>query len=173
MNASVERATAAIIEWTASLRLAADEIENWLNTVSTDSSVPPQDIALGMFSVAEAHDAIEDIKSRLYGVKNALDKHVLPQRLEAQGLDMIRVPSVARSFSIRNNMSATMVDKTKGFAWLREIGQGDIIQETVNAGTLAAFCRNLLLESGIEPPEGAVALRPYKSISVVKYRPKG
>jgi hypothetical protein len=168
----IDEATAVIVKWAELLADATAAIEAWVKKISNDSSIPPQDIALGMFSIIGAHDAIESIKLRLYSAKNTIDKVILPERLDAAGLDMIRVPSIARSFSIRNNMSATMTDTEKALAWLREIGQGDLIRETVNAGTLAAFCRNLLLEQGIEPPE-AIALRPYRSISVVKYHPKG
>jgi hypothetical protein len=149
-----------------------NEIKEWYEGAKEDGNASVESLAVALYQIAQVHEAIDGNKSVAYNVKSSLEKHLLPERLEAQGLDMIRVPSIARSFSIRNNLSATMVDKDLAFAWLRELGQGDIITETVNAGTLGAFCRNLLLEVGTEPPPEAVKLTPYKSISVVKYTPK-
>ena len=53
-----------------------------------------------------------------------------------------------------------------------KIEQGDMIQETVNAGTLSAFIRNMILEQGIDPPEDIVKVSTYSTTSMVKYRPK-
>ena len=101
-----------------------------------------------------------------------LDKHLIPLRLKDAGLDLIRVAAVARSFYVVTKTSATMLDKVRGFDWLRANGQGDIIQETVNAGTLSAFCRSLILEQGIEPPSDIIKVSTYDTTSMTKYRPK-
>lgn len=45
--------------------------------------------------------------------------------------------------SISHRWSASMLDKDMGFKWLRSNGLGDIIQETVNAQTLAATAKEL------------------------------
>lgn len=144
----------------------------WADKVEADSSIPPAEIAVHFLRIKEAHEALDTAITGLYKVYEALDKHILPARIEDSGTDLIRVPSVARSFSVRNMLSASMVDKELAFKWLRSIGQQDLIQETVNAGTLAAFCRNLILEKNEEPPAEAVKLSPYKKIGINKYTPK-
>ncbi len=147
--------------------------ENWLEDVKNNKTIKPSVLAIALFSLKEAHKRLDETVTRFYHVHNALDKKILPERLDEAGLDSIRVPEIARSFSIRDNTTASMLDKEKGFGWLRSIGQGDLIQETVNAGTLASFCRNLLLDQGIEPPEDVIKVNNYKSISINKYTPKG
>jgi hypothetical protein len=46
-----------------------------------------------------------------------------------------------------------MLDKQLGFQWLRETGNESLIQETVNAQTLAAFAKDLNVTKGIELPQ--------------------
>lgn len=46
-----------------------------------------------------------------------------------------------------------MIDKGLGMDWLRNSGNGGLIQETVNSMTLAAFAKSLNDEKGIELPK--------------------
>lgn len=149
----------------------AQVMETWLEDLKNNTP-KPADLAKNFFYVKEEYDRMEKARKRIYAVKDTLDKFLLPNVLEANGTDMIRVPEIARSFSIRMMSSASMLDKERGFEWLREQGHGDLIQETVNAGTLSSFFRNLLLEEGIEPPDDIFKVSTYKSMSVNKYTPK-
>lgn len=158
---------------TNSLLAIAINGENWLGEVKANKAIKPADIAIALFSLKEAYSKLDETTKRLYHVHNTLDKNVLPERLIEADLDAIRVPEIARSFSLRDNTTASMLDKERGFEWLRSIGQGDLIQETVNAGTLASFCRNMLLEQGVEPPADIIKVNTYKSVSINKYTPKG
>lgn len=158
---------------TSALLAVALDGESWLGEVKTDKAVKPADIAIALFFLKDAYGKLDETTKRLYHVHNSLDKNVLPERLIEADLDAIRVPEIARSFSLRDNTTASMLDKEKGFEWLRSIGQGDLIQETVNAGTLASFCRNMLLEQGVEPPADVIKVNTYKSVSINKYTPKG
>lgn len=62
--------------------------------------------------------------------------------------------------------SCSMADKALGFEWLRAEGHGALIQETVNAQTLAAFAKNIIVEQGGSLPEDIfkVGTAPYTSI---------
>lgn len=148
------------------------EGNDWLSQVKDDKGVKAAELAIALYDLKTAYKELDDVLKMYYHIHNQIDKSVLPARLEEQDLDMIRVPEIGRSFSVKDMITASMVDKDKAFEWLRSIGQGDIIQETVNAGTLGSFCRNLLLEQGTEPPEDAVKVNTYKSISINKYTPK-
>lgn len=136
-----------------------------------DGTVKPSTLAEFYFHVHALHEQADNAVKKLYHVKDFLNKSLIPQRLKDAGLDAIRVPAVARSFSIVTKTSATMVDKERGLEWLREQGQGEMIQETVNAGTLSAFCRNLILERGIDPPDDIIKVSTYDTLSMVKYKP--
>lgn len=147
-------------------------LEQWAAEIEVDKSTPPSAIATRFFHMKMGYQALDQAVKRFYNIYNKVNQQILPQRMEDNDVDMIRVPEIARSFSIRPMVSATMVDKGKGMAWLRERGQGDLIQPTVNAGTLSTFCRSLMLEEGIEPPAEAIAVRTYKNIGINKYTPK-
>ena len=124
------------------------------------------------FNVIEVHELSDKVVKRAYHLKERFNKGVIPDRLTEDNVDGFRIPSIARSFSVVKKTSASFFDKEKGIEWLRENGQGDMVQETVNAGTLSAFCRNMLLDMGMEPPEDLIKMNTYNTTSMVKYTPK-
>lgn len=167
-QAIVDRLTKAV----GAMDGLASQAEKWLDGIKDDTSYKSSDMAAALFLTKELYDQIDKQVKRIYHVKDALSKHFLPKRLEDEGLDMVRIPSLGRSFSIRDMLSASFIEKQAGFDWLRSIGQGDIVQETVNAGTLSSFIRNMILEEGMEPPAEIVKVSTYKDTSITKYTPK-
>lgn len=117
------------------------------------------------------HDRAKKAVTLVYHIVNAFDKGIFPGQLEKRDLDMIRIPELARSFSIRTNTSASMIDKERAFEWLREHGHGDLVQETVNSGTLASFARSLQIDEGIDLPDDIFKVATYNSIGSAKYNP--
>lgn len=148
------------------------DLEGLVSFADEDKTVKPAEIALMLFAISGAHEKLDASAKALYHVKDKLNKVVLPKRLEDNNTDIVRVPEIARSFSLQTKTSASFIDNEAGFAWLREIGQGDLITQTVNAGTLSAFVRNLQNDQGIDPPEEIVRVNTYNTISVNKYKPK-
>ena len=130
------------------------------------------DIAKRYWRMKNMHDALKKQVTRLYHIVNSLDKGIFPAQLEKRDLDMVRVPELERSFSIRTNTSASMIDRDAGMKWLRENGHGDLIQDTVNAGTLASFARNLQIEHGIDLPDEIFKVTTFNSMGSAKYKPK-
>lgn len=154
------------------LAKAAAVVEALGESIKNDGKIAVPQIAEFYFHLDMAHDAADAARKRVYHVNDMFNKHLIPTRLKDSGLDLIRVAAVARSFSVVTKTSATLLDKEKGFEWLRSIGQGDVIQETVNAGTLSALCRNLVLDQGIDPPQDIVKMSSYDTTSMTKYKPK-
>lgn len=151
---------------------AAKAIEAVGSNMKNDTSVKASEVAEYYFYVREIYERADKALKVAYHTHDMMNKHLIPERMQAEGVDGIKVPSIARSFSIVAKTSASFLDKEQGYEWLRTIGQGDIIQETVNAGTLSAFCRNLVLEQGIEPPADLIKMSTYNTTGMVKYRPK-
>lgn len=152
-----------------------DAAVNNVETVHGDTdydTLEIADIAKRYWALKNMHDDAKKIVTRLFHIVNALDKGIFPAQLEKRDLDMVRVPELARSFSIRSNTSASMLDKDGAMNWLRENGHGDLIQDTVNAGTLASFARNLQIEQGIDLPEDLFKVTSYNSMGSAKYTPK-
>lgn len=161
-----------IAETLAKLLPEIQKIKDLTDGVRDDPTMRAANAATALFMVKGAHDAVDAAKKAIYKPKDFLDKVIVPEKMEADGVDQVRVPSIARSFSVQDKMSASFVDKEAGFEWLRGLGQGDMITETVNAGTLTAYVRNLILEEGIDPPEDVVKVSQYKATGMNKYMPK-
>lgn len=170
--ADVERLTAAIEEGCKKLADHIAVLGKWVGNAAEDKRVKPADVGKGLFAIKNAHDQVDNQKKQLYKLKDWLDKSVMPQRLEDHDLDQIRIPEIARSFTPISKLSASFIDKEKGFAWLRERGAEDLIQETVNAGTLSAYVKNLQEEEGIDPPDDIVKVNMYYVTGINKYTPK-
>lgn len=130
------------------------------------------DVAKSFKEITDNHKELDALVKKVYHAKEALNKHFIPKMLEDAGMDLIRVPEIGYSFSIRNNLSASMIDKDKGLDWLKSHGHAELVQETVNAGTLASFAKALMLEEGIDLPSDIFKLTPYKSTGMNKYTPK-
>lgn len=150
----------------------ADRSERYLEKVDGDMALKPADMAKAFWAAKNLHDDIKKQLTRLYHVVNAFDKALLPKLFEHHGVDMVRIPELGRSFSVRQMTTATMIDKEGAIAWLRGEGHGDLVQETVNAGTLASFVRNMVLEMGMDPPEDLIKVTNYTTIASNKYNPK-
>lgn len=165
LDGAIERAETALTD-------LSEKIAAMSGYIDGHSDIEFADLGTALFRAKEGYDKLDALVKKLYHFKDRLDKHTLPTRMADAGLEMFRVPSIARSFSTVEKTSASFIDKQKGYEWLRNIGQGDIIQETVNAGTLAAFCRNMVLEQGQEPPTDIIKMSSYSVTSITKYRPK-
>lgn len=165
--------TEGYTEIASGLSASVLELKKAVDKLRDDPQANPATAAKVLFAVKDAHAQLDAAVKQLYAVRDFLDKVIVPTKMDEAGVDMVRVPELARSFSKQNKMSASFLDKEKGFEWLRSIGQGDIIQETVNAGTLASFCRNMILEEGIEPPDDVVKVSTYSTTSINKYTPRG
>lgn len=142
------------------------------NDDADKGQVSTSELAIALFNTKEAYGELDEAVKLIYHQVERINKGLLPKRLRDSDTDGLRVPSIARSFSIRTQYSASFLDKEAGFKWLRETGNESLITETVNAGTLASFCRNLILEHGIEPPADVVKMSSYDAMSITKYTPK-
>lgn len=149
----------------------AASAERWLKGVE-EKPPTPAELAKNYWAMKTAFDDLKAAQTRIYNVIDKIDKRILPALMEEHGVDMIRVPELGRSFSVRQMMSASMTDKEGALQWLRDNGHGDLVQETVNAGTLASFIRNLILEEGVEPPQELFKVSTYNKINTAKYTPK-
>lgn len=128
---------------------------------------------LKVYHALDTHyKALDAIRKDIYKALDKMDKFILPTKFEANGTDLVRIPELARSFYPTTKYSAKVVDKEKLYAWLREVGQSDVITETVNASTLAGLLKDMTLNQGIDAPEDVALLTTYQSIGSSKYTPR-
>lgn len=118
------------------------------------------------------HDELDEMRKSVYHMKDSYDKGVIPAKFEEMDVDKLSVPSIGKTFSILNKHSASLLDKTEGYKWLRENGYSELITETVNASSLASAMSDMILNEGKEPPAEIIKFSSYKTTSVLKYTPK-
>jgi hypothetical protein len=155
----------------------AREIDALVDTIETylgflDKNPDVQKTLIAYFKVKNGYDIVDAARKRLYAVKDRMDKGIIPGMLEKAGVDKVAVPDVARSFYTVTKYSASIVDKELGFKWLQDHGASELITETVNAGTLASFFKDWVLENGMDPPEDTFKFNNYKTTGMSKYTPK-
>jgi hypothetical protein len=116
----------------------------------------------------QALDKIGSMKTELQKMYDYLSIEVLPDRMDEEGIDTIKVKNVGRlqtSSDIRCSVPANNKDEVKN--WLRENGHGSMISEAVNASTLKAFVKEMMKEN--KPyPEHLLNIHAYSRATVVK-----
>jgi len=111
--------------------------------------------------IKESREALEQIEMKL-------SREQVPEVMRAHNIKNITIEGVGR-VTLGTRWSASMPDKQAGFDWLRQNGNGGVIQETVNAQTLGALAKELNAE-GLELPAPTFTtnIMTYTSITKVK-----
>ena len=133
---------------------------------------PLNEGAVLYFQLKEAYTELDTARKMMYKRLDYMNKAAIPEMLERMGIDKIQVPEIARSFYILTKSSASMIDKDAGFKWLRERGDGALITETVSAGTLSSYMKDLITNEGIDPPDDIFRFSTYNTTGMSKYTPK-
>jgi len=94
-----------------------------------------------------AAEEVKEAREKLAKMTDDLSRNTIPDivrdlRERTGEKPPFNIEGVGR-VSISHRWSASMLDKDMGFKWLRANSLGDIIQETVNAQTLAATAKEL------------------------------
>lgn len=125
------------------------------------------DVAEYFVLVRRVFDTIETSKKELGKFKEYMSFQVLPDMFEAQNTKSLTTVSGYR-VTIASRLSVKMLDKQEGFKWLREHNLGELIQETVNSGTLSAQVKAMIENEGIEPPDYIFEVSPAPYASITK-----
>lgn len=136
----------------------ADEFESM--------SVP--ELAAALKTIRERLDQVGVIKTEIQKVYDFLSIDVLPERMDEEGIQTLKIKDVGRlqaSSDIRCTVPANNRQAVQD--WLEEHGHGSMISSTVNASTLKAFVKEMMKE-GKEWPEELLSVHPYSRATVVK-----
>jgi hypothetical protein len=114
----------------------------------------------------QAADRFSEAKKAITFLHDKLSRDMIPEAMRDAGVKTVTVVGVGR-VSISHRYSCTMTDKDQGMAWLKNSGHGDLVIETVNSSTLAAFSKSLMQDEGKELPADLfkVGTSPYTSIT--------
>lgn len=114
----------------------------------------------------QAQERIKEARKVLEAIIDKMSSQDVPEAMRAAGVKTTTVEGVGR-VTVSHRFGCTMVDKVAGMDWLRKNGHGDIIQETVNASTLAAFAKTVEADTGVDLPAELfkTSSHPYTSIT--------
>lgn len=115
-------------------------------------------------------DMIDEAVKELHKLRQALQTGIIPERFQLANVTTCTVDD--HRVTISTKLSVTMTDKVGGMEWLRDNGLGDIVQETVNAQTLASAIKKKIEDEGMEPPDEMFNLTPVMNTSATKVKPK-
>lgn len=124
---------------------AAEKLGLLLARAQRDSAevIQSGDIPSTVTHFAAFRDRVKDLAAKVAQLQKHVDTlsfEVLPTMFGNQNVKTITLPDVGR-VTINVRWTATMLDKQKSMEWLRTSGNEGLIQETVNAMTLAAFAK--------------------------------
>lgn len=123
------------------------------------------------YILGELYDSLGDMKKGYGALYDGFSQNDVPDVLRGQGVKniTIEIPGVGnRRIQMSNRWSCSIIDKDKGFQWLRENSLGDLIKPSVHADTLTATAKNLMEESGKEMPADIFKTSINTFTSVVK-----
>lgn len=125
-----------------------------------------------LFALADKLKELRDRKKSLEDELKALNREIdeteqalVDAMLEEEMQNFVRA---GQMFSLQTKTYANAVPERKQelLAWLKKNGYGDLVQETVNANSLAAFVRELLEEADELPEELRELVNVYEKTTI-------
>lgn len=114
-------------------------------------------------------DYLDMVRDQWASVKDELSKRIIPEIFEGSRISNSITLKSGYRVGVSYKTLASMTDKIKGMEWLKENGLMDIIQPTVNAGTLASVAKTMAEENQSLPAEYFnVTTAPYTSVTKAK-----
>lgn len=119
-----------------------------------------------------AAEEVKEAREDLAKITDFLSKDVIPDvvrelRERTGEKPPFSIEGVGR-VSIATRISCSILDKPKGYQWLRDTGNGSLIQETVNSSTLSAFAKSYVEDEGKDLPEDIFKMSSMSYTSITK-----
>lgn len=132
------------------------------------ASMKLAEIAAEYKAIKEALEEAGEIETALRKISDSYSKHILPARMEEEGIETVRIEGVGRlqtKSDIHCNCPAANREALQD--WLVDHGHGSLISQSVNASTLKAFIREQMKE-GNPVPDDLLNIEPYSMAVIVK-----
>lgn len=119
-------------------------------------------------AVREELERAEGRKSKLQKIADHLAKGVLPERMEEEGVEVVKLEGIGR-LQIRADIycSCPAANRDLLQEWLVDHGHSSLLSTSVNASTLKAFVKEQM-KSGGDYPADLLSVTPYRQASIVK-----
>jgi hypothetical protein len=143
------------------------DLENW---IKENSGAGLEDILKMYFQVKEAYELLTDNQKATGALLERMSRGLIPDLMDTKDTKTISIASIGRRFTVSAKLSASIIDKPGAYGWLRDPKQdaADLIQETVNASTLASFAKSYVNEQGKDLPEAYFRVNTMRYTSVTK-----
>lgn len=121
-----------------------------------------------------AYEALDESRKLVYEALEGLARGALVEMLEEHEVTTLTVEvntSTKYRFTKTQRVSCSMPDKEGGIDWLKTADDGKhkaIVQETVNSGTLSAFAKSYMKDTGKELPSDYFKLSTLTLVSMTK-----
>lgn len=125
-------------------------------------------------ALRDVNAIVKTSRAALQELEEAFSRHHIPEIFSAvRERTGQKPPFVIEGIgrvNVSHKYSCTIIaPKPEGHQWLKDNGYGELVTETVNSSTLAAFAKDLLENKGEELPDDIfkTSLNPYTSITKV------
>lgn len=127
-----------------------------------------KDLAKHLKELKELKSDVKAIHTALTDEIEYLSDHILPERMEDEGIETQQIKDVGRLQSIDDIRCNVLSENREALhQWLRDNGYGSMVNPDVNSSTLKAFIKDCIA-NGIEYPTDLVNISPYTRATVVK-----
>lgn len=107
-------------------------------------------------------------KKELQAQHDNLRLNIIPQKMDEDGMTSINIKGVGRLGVALDAYVTVLAENREAFyGWLRESGNGGLIQPYAQPSTVKAFCKEQV-KLGEELPEDLVSVEPFFRASVTK-----
>lgn len=115
---------------------------------------------------------LKRIKAEFEKEKKFLAETLIPELMDEEGITNVTFDDIGRVTLTSDVYARIPKEKREGaWKWLREHKLGDIIVETINAGTLKATIKKLMKDPTKEqPPEDLFSVTPFSRASITKVK---
>lgn len=103
-------------------------------------------------TLSDQYEELDKERKRIYQVIEDLSRKALPEMMAEEGVKTISLDDIGYRFTVSQRFSCSMPEKELGMEWLRNNGLGDLIQMTVNAGTLSSAVKKRIEDDGLDVP---------------------
>jgi hypothetical protein len=130
----------------------------------------PGDACRALFHLDSAYEEADKARKFTHAKIEFISRSVIPEIFTASETKTLALTDVRKRFNVTTRISASIVDRDKGFGWLNEVGGGDLIQSQVNAQRLSSFVKEHIIERQTTPPEDAIKISSmqYTSMTGIK-----
>jgi hypothetical protein len=120
--------------------------------LETITSNDAPDLVRFYANASEEAEVMRETMTALAKLEKDLSYAAIPACFDTHGIQNVRVNGYGL-VSLNRRWSCSILDKPKGYAYLRDNGQAGMITETCNAMTLGAWAKSEVEDKGVEPPD--------------------